>query len=202
MATSFKHLRRFLLAFLGAALISPAYAAVLFTIERIDDTHGRLVTTGTLGATAPTGSNGNILALTNPFATEPNTDPYPEDSVPVLAESELKVGGRSIDYAFAAPSAFDLFGDLTAGLYFGTNDIAPFLAGALLEGYLDLELGAGATFAAAGSQGQVFWGVVDNPQLIGEWIIVDAAVPEPGNLALGAIALAALLAARRRRVRS
>lgn len=195
MSKAFKHLRRFLLAFLGAALISPAYAAVLFTIERVDDTHGRLIGTGTLGTVAPS-ANDYILGLTNPFATEPVTD----ESVNALVSTTLQVGAAHIDFAQAASSVFDLYGNGTPSFFFGTY--ASFLPGALVSGYIDLELIAGATFAAAGTSGLVTWGVMDfaDPQVIGEWIIVAPAsdVPEPGNLALGAIALAALLAARRR----
>lgn len=196
MSRFVQNLSRTVLASLATALISPAYAAVLFTIERIDDTHARLVGSGTLGLVAPE-VNDHILALTDPFAI----DPVVATSDYALVGGNLRVGGKALDFAYAASPQFDLFGDLTAGLYVGNNGFRAYAAQDLVSGHFNLELTGGATFAAVGTSGQVTWGVIDfaNPQLVGEWHIVDAPVdvPEPASLALGAIALASLLAARR-----
>lgn len=196
---SIADLTRLLILAAMSATAFAAHADVTLTIERISDTLVRVEASGTLASADQLPGNAHILQVNDIFDTAPG---YLVNNS-ILVSSTLSVGGVPIDFSYDVGTGF--VPSQVNTIYFGSLAFTNFAPGAQVSGTMEWSLLDGATFAAEGSTGDVYWG---NNQMAGlgiasgSWSMVAAApVPEPAAFALMGFGLA-LLASRRKRERA
>lgn len=219
---SMKSALRVLATVLCLALALPASAGLAIQLQRISDTDALMVIGGELDL-ASLGGNAHALALMDPFSTRPPDT----DASWVLHDSDMHAAGFLFNFANQAgrcsgacpgtvvsPGVFFDNSGRANTIYFGNNDFvfplpfpfAPIPSMTAIVGSMHLRLQNGATFAAVGAAGDVYWGTTQialgKGVLVGTWQMVGVQpVPEPSTYAMMLAGLGWVgLAVRRRKM--
>lgn len=190
-------LKKFAVASALTVLATAAHASLVFTVTKQTDQKVVITGSGTLDG-VPATKNPHLLSfdgLVNGLVNMQGQN--------VFVNSTMKLGLVPFNYAAAIGPDFEGYSLQGLPTVYAGNlpGFGPFQPGAELTGQLVLATFSKATFAPAGTIGDVLWGIQGNLHKVGTFEVARAGtdVPEPGSLALIAGGLLAAVAMRRAR---